>query len=334
MVSLQSMSIESPEADNDLTVPQEYSNLAQVFSPTRATQLPPHRDWDYAITLKEGTVPPRCRVYPLSQEEEKARFHSTLHLSSIRKCLLCQEEGQGIEAMHGLSGTQQPVGAISSYLVLPYGLATAPSIFQAYINEVLREYLGRSLIIYIDDILIYSSSWDQPMHDIWAVLCILLQNHLYCKLEKCEFHHKEVSFLGYIICKGSVRMQPCKMEAVRDGPTPQTHRELQRFLGFDNFCRCFIKSFSMVARPLTDLLHGAAKRLKWGPEAEKSFLEQKEAFSTAPVLQQPDPGKPFMVEVDALDVGVGVILSQHQGKARQLKPVAYFSRKLSPMERN
>ncbi|KAK1786057.1 hypothetical protein P4O66_017787 [Electrophorus voltai] len=90
----------------------------------------------------------------------------------------------------------------------------------------------------------------------------------------------------------------------------------------------------MVARSLTDLLHGAAKRLKWGRKAERSFSELKEAFSTAPVLQQLDQGKPFMVEVDTSDVGVGVILSQHQGKGGQLKPLAYFLKKLSPAERN
>ncbi|KAK1793490.1 hypothetical protein P4O66_011862 [Electrophorus voltai] len=124
---------------------------------------------------------------------------------------------------------------------------------QAYINEVLREYLGRSVITYIDDILIYSSSWDQHMHDVWAVLHTLLQNHLYCKLEKCEFIAK-----------------------------------------------------SMVARPLTDLHCKAAKRLKWGTETEKSFTELKETFSTALVLQQLDPRKPFMVEVAASDVGTSL----------------------------
>ncbi|KAK1785058.1 hypothetical protein P4O66_018485, partial [Electrophorus voltai] len=146
---------------------------------------------------------------------------------------------------------------------------------QAYINELLREYLGRSVITKINDILIYSSSWDQHMHDTRAVLRTLLQNHLYCRLEKCEFHRKEVSFLGYIICEGSVRMQSCKVEAVRDWPRLQTRRELQHFLGLANFYHHFIKSFSTVARPLTDLHCGGAKRLKWGPEAEKSFSELK-----------------------------------------------------------
>ncbi|KAK1785170.1 hypothetical protein P4O66_018584, partial [Electrophorus voltai] len=148
----------------------------------------------------------------------------------------------------------------------------------AYINEVLREVLGRSVVAYIDNILIYSSSLDQHVHDIWAVRCTLLQ----------EVQTREV----------------------------------------------FIKSFSTLARPLTDLLCGMSKRIRWNSGAEKSFTELKVTFSTAPVLQQLDPEKPFVVEVDASDVGIGAVLSEHKGEAGQLKPIAYFSKKLSPAERN
>ncbi|KAK1800993.1 hypothetical protein P4O66_004742 [Electrophorus voltai] len=144
----------------------------------------------------------------------------------------------------------------------------------AYINEVLQVFLGRSVVAYIEDILIYSPSQDQHVHDIRAVLGTLLQNHLYCKLE------------------------------------------------------------NTIAKPLTDLLRGLSKRIKWNPEAERSFTELKAAFSTAPVLQQPDPREPFVVEIDASNVGVSAVLSQHKGVARQLKPIACFSKKLSAAERN
>ncbi|KAK1787905.1 hypothetical protein P4O66_016386 [Electrophorus voltai] len=156
------------------------------------------------------------------------------------------------------------------YLVLPYGLAMAPSIFQAYINEVLREYFGRSVIAYIDDILIYFSSWNQHVLDVRAVLQTLLRNHLYYKAEKCEFHRREVDFLGYIIQEGSVHMQPGKVEA----------------------------------------------QVRWTPEVEKSFEGLKVAFTIAPVLQQPDLERPFVVEVDTLDTGVRIMLSQHLGLRR------------------
>ncbi|KAK1802668.1 hypothetical protein P4O66_004305 [Electrophorus voltai] len=144
----------------------------------------------------------------------------------------------------------------------------------------------------------------------------------------------EVNFLGYVICEGSIRMQPGKVEAVTSWPRPQNRRELQRFLGFAEVHHRFIDSFSTIAKPLTDLLRGLSKRIKWNPEAERSFTELKAAFSTAPVLQQPDLMEPFVVEIDVSNVGVGAVLSQHKGEARQLKPIAYFSKKLSAAERN
>ncbi|KAK1788775.1 hypothetical protein P4O66_002583 [Electrophorus voltai] len=150
------------------------------------------------------------------------------------------------------------------YLVLPYGLATAPSIFQAHINEVLREYLGRSVIPYIDDIPIYSSSWNQHVQDVWVMLQTLLSNLLYCKVETCEFHYREA---GQVDSRGG------------------------------------------------KVFRGAT-------------------FITAPVLQQPNLEKPFVVEVDASDTGVGAVLSQRTSERGGFKPVAYFSWKLSLAEWN
>ncbi|KAK1793791.1 hypothetical protein P4O66_001520 [Electrophorus voltai] len=122
-------------------------------------------------------------------------------------------------------------------------------------------------------------------------------------------------------------MQPRKVEAVTGWPRPRTRWELQRFLGFVNFFRRFIKSFSTLAWPLTDLL-------RWGEVTERAFAALKTAFSTSPVLQQPNPERPFIVEVDASDVGVGAVLSQARWKEGKLGPIAYFSRKLSPSEWN
>ncbi|KAK1803866.1 hypothetical protein P4O66_003812 [Electrophorus voltai] len=107
-------------------------------------------------------------------------------------------------------------------------------------------------------------------------------------------------------------------------------RQELRFLGFAIFYQQFIKSFSTLAQPLMDVLRGQAKRLKWHPEADRVFERLKTAFSTPPMLQQPDPDKTFVVEVDASDVGVGVVLFQYRGKAGKLRPFAYFSKKLCP----
>ncbi|KAK1784688.1 hypothetical protein P4O66_003368 [Electrophorus voltai] len=189
----------------------------------------------------------------------------------------------------------------------------ALSIFQAYINEVLREFLGRSVVAYIDDILIYSPSQNQHVRDVLAMLQTLLGNHLYCKAEKCEFHRKEVDFLGYAIQQGCVGMQPGKVEAVeavKAWPKLLTCKALQRFLGFANFYRRFIRSFSSLARPLTDQLRGPVRKIKWTQEVDKAFKELKNTFATAPILQQPDPERLFMLEVEASEIGVGAVLSQ------------------------
>ncbi|KAK1786113.1 hypothetical protein P4O66_017849 [Electrophorus voltai] len=267
-VPLQATSIESPEARKQMPIPLEYQDLEQVFSPSKATWLPPHLDWDCAVTLKEGVVPPRCRIYPLSQEEERvmaqyikealqqgyvrpstslasagvffikqrdgglrpcvdyrglnkllvqypyplplvpaaleqlkgARYFTKLDLHSAYNQIWIKEGDEWKTAFSTSTGHYE-------YLVLPYSFATALSIFQAYINEVLREFLGRSVVTYIDDILIYfPPSWNQHVLDVQAMLQTLLQNHLYCKAEKCEFHRKEVDFLGYAIQQGCFKV--------------------------------------------------------------------------------------------------------------------------------
>ncbi|KAK1798123.1 hypothetical protein P4O66_000618 [Electrophorus voltai] len=156
------------------------------------------------------------------------------------------------------------------YLVLPYHLTTAPSVFLAYINELLREFLGRFVVAYIDDILIYSPSRNQHVRDVWGMLQTLLENHLHCKAEKCEFHRKEVNFLGNAIQQGCVGMQPGKVEVVKVWPRPFTRKALQRFLGFTSFYRRFIRSFSALAKPLTDQLRGPERKIKWTQEVDKA----------------------------------------------------------------
>ncbi|KAI4889192.1 hypothetical protein NFI96_012963 [Prochilodus magdalenae] len=220
------------------------------------------------------------------------------------------------------------------YRVMSFGLRNAPSVFQSFINDVLRDMLGRFVIAYIDDILVYSPDLPTHVQHVRRVLSRLLENQLYVKGEKCEFHLSSVSFLGYIISSEGVVMDDRKITAVANWPIPNSIRELQKFLGFANFYRRFIRNFSSVAAPLTSLLKGNAKRLVWNPQAGSAFEELKRRFTTAPLLQHPDPTKPFVVEVDASNVGVGAVLSQRSGEPPKLRPVAYFSHKLSPAERN
>ncbi len=220
------------------------------------------------------------------------------------------------------------------YRVMPYGLVNAPSVFQGFMHEVLREFLHRFVIVYIDDILIYSRSLAEHRHHVAEVLQQLCKYQLYLKAEKCIFHQPSVHFLGYIISKGGIRMGKGKVEAITSWPRPTTIKELQRFLGFSNFYRRFIANYSSITSPLTDLLKGGNKSLSWDLGATKAFNRLKEAFTTAPLLVHPNPELPFIVEVDASTTGVGAVLSQQQGKPSKLHPCAFYSKKLSPAERN
>uniref|UniRef100_A0A3B3IH81 Gypsy retrotransposon integrase-like protein 1 n=1 Tax=Oryzias latipes TaxID=8090 RepID=A0A3B3IH81_ORYLA len=219
------------------------------------------------------------------------------------------------------------------YLVMPFGLTNAPAVFQRLVNDVLRDFLNRFAFVYLDDILIYSSNLTQHEHHVRLVLERLLENQLFVKAEKCEFHTSSVPFLGYIIEAGNIRPDPAKIEAVTQWETPQTRKKLQQFLGFANFYRLFIRNYSSIAAPLTQLT-SIKQPYVWTPAADMAFRKLKELFVTAPILIQPDITKQFIVEVDASDSGVGAVLSQREESSGKLKPCAYFSRKLSPAERN
>ncbi|KAI3370812.1 hypothetical protein L3Q82_007120 [Scortum barcoo] len=188
------------------------------------------------------------------------------------------------------------------YLVMPFGLTNAPAVFQALINDVLRDFLNRFVFVYLDDILIYSRNLPDHQLHVRQVLQRLLENRLFVKKEKCEFHASQVDFLGFIIKEGCVQADPAKVRAVAEWPIPTNRKLLQRFLGFANFYRRFIRNYSQEAAPLTALTSPSCPFV-WSEEAEKAFNRLRTLFTTAPVLVQPDPAQQFVVEVDASDIG-------------------------------
>ncbi|KAK3532190.1 hypothetical protein QTP86_009293 [Hemibagrus guttatus] len=220
------------------------------------------------------------------------------------------------------------------YCVMPFGLTNAPAVFQALINGDFRDLLGRGVIAYIDDILVYSTSMKDHVRQVREVLARLQQYHLFVKLEKCEFHWTTVTFLGYVISPRGVEMDTNKFRAVTEWPAPATVRELQRFLGFANFYRRFIRNYSSVAAPLTSLLRGKPKKLDWMDQARAAFQRLKDCFTTAPILCHPDPDRPFMVEVDASSSGLGAVFSQRHGDPGKVHPCAFYSWKLMTAEVN
>jgi hypothetical protein len=218
------------------------------------------------------------------------------------------------------------------YLVMPFGLTNAPATFQAYINNVLRKYLDVFVVVYLDDILVYSKTYEEHVQHVRHVLTALRDADLRIKAEKTEFHKQEVKFLGYIVSREGLKMDSKKIEAITSWPKPTTVKEVQSFLGFANFYRQFIKDYSKIAAPLTNL---TKKDLvfEWTLEAEQAFQELKTSFSTEPILVIFDPKKPVTVETDASDKAIGACLSQPDDKAK-LRPVAYLSRKMAPAELN
>ncbi len=200
---------------------------------------------------------------------------------------------------------------------MPFGLTNA--VFQALINDVLWDMLNQFVIVYLDDSLIFSGSLEEHEGHVRRVLKRLLDNHLYVKLEKCEFHVTQAQFLGFIITPGHVEMDHKKVEAVLNWHIPATVKEVQRFIGFANLYRRFIKNFSSVVAPLIALTKGGGIKIHWGPEVARAFEELKRCFTSAPILSIPDSERPFVVEVDASEVGIGAILSQ-RGEDGKLHP--------------
>jgi len=220
------------------------------------------------------------------------------------------------------------------FQVMPFGLTNAPSTFQDMMNHVFSDMLDVGVIAYMDDILIYADTEEGHDHMVKEMLKRLQANGLAISLEKCIWKAKEVEFLGYIIGRNGIKMSEEKVEAVLGWKTPNSLTEVQSFLGFANFYQRFIKDYSRVAKPLTELTKKEkGKEWAWNQEVEAAFKDLKHRFTTAPILAHFDPAKPVIVKTDVLDFALGAILSQRNEEGR-LHPVAFHSRKFQPAEIN
>ncbi|KAH0611235.1 uncharacterized protein H6S33_011662 [Morchella sextelata] len=218
------------------------------------------------------------------------------------------------------------------YTVMPFGLTNAPATFQHFINDCVRDYLDMFCTAYLDDILIYSDTFKEHQIHVEKVLEALQRNGVLLKPEKCEFHTQSTTYLGLIIEPNGIKMDPRKVETVKNWTVPKTVKDVQAFLGFANFYRRFIRGFSELASPLNRLTRKDIS-FGWTPEAQTAFNALKEAFTTAPILTHVDPEKEITVETDASDYVSAGVLSQYDDNGT-LRPVAYFSKKHSPAECN
>jgi hypothetical protein len=217
-------------------------------------------------------------------------------------------------------------------LVMPFGLTNAPASFQHLMNDIFRDTLDVFVVVYLDDILVFSCDPTQHQEHVREVLRRLIANGLYAKAEKCEFTKTSTEFLGFIVSADGIAMAPSKVDAVLSWPEPQTVTDLQAFLGFANFYRRFVEGYSRIILPLTRLLKKGAVFLFDAP-ARRAFQALKTAFTSAPILRHFDPALETTIESDASDYAISAILSQVQPSGL-LHPVAFLSRKMSPAERN
>ncbi len=217
------------------------------------------------------------------------------------------------------------------FLVLPFGLTNAPATFMHLMQEIFRPYLDSHVIVFLDDILIYSRTLEEHRKHVRQVLLLLRQHKLYAKKSKCEFFKSKVSFLGHIVSENGIEMDPEKIKAIIDWPAPTNIQEVRSFLGLAGYYRKFIRRFSHICSPITELLKNDTP-YEWTIEREKCFKLLKQAISSAPVLQLPNPSLPFIVTTDASGYAVGATLSQDQGNGDQ--PIAFLSKKMLPAEKN
>jgi hypothetical protein len=211
--------------------------------------------------------------------------------------------------------------------VVPFGLSNAPVVFMCLMNGVFREYLDKFVIIFLDDILIYSKSEEEHEHDLRMVLQVLREHQLYAKLSKCSFYDKHIHYLGHIISKDGIEVDPEKIEAIREWSMPKNVIEVRSFMGLAGYYRRFIEGFSKIAHPITSLQRKGVK-FQWTLDCKKSFQHLKQLLTSAPILRIADPTEDFIVCTNACNEGLGGVLSQNG------VVICYESRKLKDHERN
>jgi hypothetical protein len=216
--------------------------------------------------------------------------------------------------------------------VMPEGLCNALATFQAMMDSIFYDMLNRGVVVYLDDILIYTETLTDHKPLVQEVLGRLKANRLQANLRKSVFEKQEVEFVGFMVTAKGLRMSDRKIEAVQTWPTPRTVKNVQEFLGFANFYRRFIQNFSHLTHPMTQLTK-KDEPWKWSAQCEKAFRDMKKRFCEAPILAHFQSERSTVVETDASDFAAGAVISQY-GNDGKLHPCGFLSRKWNPAELN
>ena len=281
---------------------------------------------DYRL-LNKQTVRnsfPIPRIDDLVDQLGQAKVFSSLDLTSgYWQCRLSPSDCPK-------TAFRTPFG-LFQWKVAPMGLSNSPARFQSVMNRIFQPLLNKCVTVYLDDILIFSKTPKEHIQHLKQVFDILRTNQFVVSMEKSQFNLPEVQYLGHIVGRDGLKVDPKKVEAVQNWSRPETVTQVRSFVGFVNYFRRFIDHFADKARPLNELLKGARKKhakVTWTSDCQQSFDELKRCLTTAPVLVVPDFSKPFVVEADASDFCLGAVLLQEG------HPVAYESRTFLPAERN
>ena len=285
----------------------------------------------------------RRDAYPLPRIEESldalsgARWFSTLDLASGYNQVPMAEKDKSKTAFC------TPFG-LFEFNRMPFGLCNAPGTFQRLMERMFGDCRNQSVLLYLDDVIVYSATVEQHLERLGEVFTRLKKQNLKVKLPKCQFFKHQVTYLGHVVSSEGVATDPAKIEAVKEWQRPGHLAELRSFLGFASYYRRFVEGFSKISAPLHHLvgrLIGPRRKGKtppvplttaWDEACERAFESLKERLTSAPVLAYADFKKPFILETDASHGGLGAILSQeYDGKVR---PIAFASRGLKPTERN
>jgi hypothetical protein len=272
------------------------------------------------ITVKNSY--PLPRVDELFDRLQGARYFSKIDLRSGYHQIRIAPEDVPKTAFRTRYGHYE-------FLVLPFGLTNAPATFMHLMHQAMRPLLDECALVFLDDILIYSKTLEDHQQHVRRVLDALREQKLYAKESKCEFFKHEVEFLGHRVGRDGVRMMEDKVQAIREWPTPRSVRDVRAFLGTAGYYRKFIRDFSAIATPLSELTKDGVK-FEWAAPHETAFVKLKAAIAQGPVLILPDPSLPFVVHTDASGFAVGAVLQQDQGQG--LQPIAFLSKKMADAE--
>ena len=223
------------------------------------------------------------------------------------------------------------------FCVLPFGLSSAPSTYQRFINDVLKPWLRPYVSVYLDDVLVHSKDLESHVGHLREVLKLLSDAGLRIRLQKCHLASNTLDYLGHRISASGLEPSPKKTEAVQNWPIPNSVKAVQSFLGFCNFYRRYVKHYSDIASPLYDLTKLNPKdKFTWTPECAKAFQDLKYALTHAPVLASPRVGQneSFVLVSDASDRALGAVLLQYDITGKNLHPVSYFAKTLNSAQRD